>query len=304
MNGFPTPPLTTNPLPFGAGALAQQQNSLIGKAQSIPASTGIQAAIHRLNTMESVKSLLPKVVKHLTLDETAEYAMQALDTIGNFYHAQFAMLVQPETDGQFDMPDGCEDIDYIVKADYLGLRIGITATSFDEMLLMASQPSARFANAPGTATSAPVEQTALELGQRWIGMPGVWQSLQARWGSPLPVSIVTGERNLRLRAEAGTGLIVIVYKARITDHRGWPMLTPLEARACANYCAFVEVHDKYMQKQFTKQQRDDTYEMYDAALGPARNQGLGDKEGLQSLLNNATSFHRHLYGSPVPLNNW
>jgi hypothetical protein len=269
------------------------QQPVAGQPVAVPSTDGITAALHRLAPMESIMPLLKplgRLVRHLTLDDAADLAMQALDIIGNLYYGQYLVELLPLADGTLDLPDNCEGIDYLVAPQHH--HVGRTATSLDEQL-WTSALSFR----PSTASADPHPDAP----RQWVSYPGAWQQLQQRWGQPLAASVEPGAGPLRLRVAPGTGPVLLSYQARFTDDRGWVLVTPKEALACAHYCRFVVASEKFMAKELTYDQYKVAKDEWEARISPARNEGLGDKQGLAKLLNQHTSFHRHLYGSRIPL---
>lgn len=280
-----------------------------GKAQLVPG-TSIKSAMLQLTTMDHIKTVLPRSVRNMTLDDVADESMRGLDHIGNKYYAQYVMVAEPSDDGCIDIPDNCHDIDYIVNMDSMG-GIGRTATSIDEQLWIAAQPMRSYSSlrdeelsmAPATASADPIpgEGGGFRRGQRWVGPLGAWASLQQKFGKPLSVALRTDEGGIRLQLAEWTGMVLISYKARVCDGRGWPMITYKEALSCAYWCAWVDAHDKFMARELNGDQYKAAKMIWEESLTPARNEGLADKGGLEAIANTLTSFHRHLYGSVVPL---
>ena len=245
-----------------------------------PGSMG--ALLLELAPMESIMPLLKPLglgLGSMTFDEISLLAMQALDAIGNRYAVRYLIQLTPDHAGRVDLPDNCHSVDAVV-AGTLHANRGSAATTLDERLWAASQCFRR-GSACVTYPTTPFQGDL--------------------WGRPIPTALSIGAGASTLLVEAGTGPILLSYRARYVDDAGWPLITPKQALACAYYCRYVVASERYFARQLGGDAYDRAKSAWEESIGPAKNEGLGDKQGVARLLDAKTSYHRHSYGSSIKL---
>lgn len=260
---------TPSPSPQGEGAPV-----------ALPGTMG--ALLLELAPLESVMPLLGRMgfgLAQLSIDDASVQVLEALDWIGSRYSVRYVVELWPDETGRVDLPDNCQAIDAVVQGS-LRRHVGRAASTLDERLWCASQVFRR----NRTMLSDPHTPFQGDV-----------------WGQPVAAQIVPEPGATHLKVAAGTGPVLVSYRARYVDDRGWPLVTPKQALASAHYMRFIAASDRYYAQELPENIYESVKKEWEQSAGLARNEGLGDKQGLQRLLDAKTSYHRHTYGSRIKL---
>jgi hypothetical protein len=248
----------------------------------VPQPGTMGALLLELAPMESVMPLLGRMgfgLAFLSIDDASVQVLEALDWIGSRYSVRYVVELSPDETGRLDLPDNCQAIDAVLGGSLSRFQ-GRAATTLNERLWCASQVFRRgksMLSDPHTPFQGDV------------------------WGHPVASQLVIEPGAAHLQVPAGTGSVLISYRARYVDDRGWPLITPKQALASAHYMRFIAASDRYYAQELPENIYESVKKEWEQSCGLARNEGLGDKQGLQRLLDAKTSYHRHSYGSRIKL---
>jgi hypothetical protein len=245
-----------------------------------PAPTGIDAVLARLFPMQTMMPLLEDMsdfVENMPFDRVSGMAMRGLDAIGNKYVARYVLEVKTDEQGIFDVPDYCDTLEAVVPfTGQSPVYSGSGGSLRSERVWAASQ-----------VKGAP---------NKWVG----FLDAQAWWGTPLPVARVSGAQ-LRLQVSHADASVLLIYKARLSDEQGLPLVTHKEAYACACHVNHVVIRKLFYAGQVGGDVDAAAMQQWHDAMNSAKNEGLGDKVGMKRILDAATSYHRHDYGADIDL---
>lgn len=267
-------------LPLDPYGVNPQPGPADGPARPLPGTMG--ALLLELAPLESVMPILARMpfgLAQFSIDDASAQILEALDWIGSRYSVRYVVELHPDAEGRVDLPDNCQAIDAIVAGTLHRFR-GRAASTLNERLWCASQVFRR----NGAVLSDP--HTAFHGDV---------------WGHPVASELVMEPGAAHLKVAAGTGSVLVSYRARYVDDRGWPLITPKQALASAHYLRFIAASDRYYAQELPENIYESVKKEWEQSAGLARNEGLGDKQGLQRLLDAKTSYHRHTYGSRIKL---
>lgn len=247
----------------------------------------LNVAMSQLFSMKMVMTRLKSAKfpgwEQLTFDEASEDILDAIDGTGNRYTAAYLQECVVDEQGCIDVPDGCDEVNYILGTPAGGSGyVGGNTSSVDEQVWMASQ-----------------FQGGGAYYRRWMGF---LDTPPPAWGHPLSGSLVGHGGPLRIQLSAAPGAhVLLYYRGRLLCPEGLPLISAKQALNAAHYLRFIHLTNLFNERKATREQKQDAKSEYEQSINDARNEGMGDKVGLARLLDEKTSYHRHTFGSVMNL---
>ena len=107
----------------------------------------------------------------------------------------------------------------------------------------------------------------------------------------------------RLGCEPGEGEIEpdapqylrVLYHGRVGDERGYPLITPEEALACAYFTNYADTYRRYRMREASAQDVQLATQLKDQHINQARVAPLASGNGLDKALDESKRYHRHFF---------
>lgn len=271
-----------------------------------------------LRPLETIMPLLDELLGlEVSFERVSNQAMICLDKIGNKYRARYAVVV--ETDGGFaELPPNCDKIESVLAVGTSFLSTGNTTT-----------------NGALTPSTAPIEPTVYVESNSWpelnlvpnttpdqMGMPvrlggsisaidakqyggvlvdytfrdgGVYVGYQQSTSELVRQAVSTIAATGSFDAPVFPQQLLVFYHGRVGDERGYPLITPEEALACAYYVNFVSVQKRYFMREATVQDFQLAQQLKDQHISQARLAPIGSSNALDKVLDESKRYHRHFF---------
>ena len=286
---------------------------------------GENNAFDNLRPLESIMPLLDTLLDvEMPFDRVAEVALICLDKIGNARRCRYAVEVAVE-DGFAELPANCEQVDAVLvatalstyqqeNASLLGLSDirGVVYNAGDAPWLQAplGTNTGVVTRVPDQASGAPRRlplSTAIdlsELGERYLNYTyrdgGLYVGRQASASE-----LVRQATNM----DCASGAILpeeylpqflrVFYRGQVSDERGYPLITPEEALACAYFILSVRTQKRFFAKEATGDQVQLARQLSDQHVSQARVAPLASANGLDRLLDEGKRLHRHFFNDDL-----
>jgi len=272
---------------------------------------GENNAFDHLRPLETILPLLRQMTSvSLPFDDVAEQAIICLDKIGNTRRARYAVET-PVEDGYAELPANCDQVDAVlVSASYSTISTGLS-----QIHGVVHQADTSFLQAPVGSFTGPVavapdqisglrhyrfgDTTAIDLrqyGSRYVDYTfrdgGLYVGRQASASELVRQAARMGCEVGEIEAD-GPQLLRVFYRGIVADERGYPLITPQEALACAYFILMVETQKKFFQKEATGDQVQLAKQISGQHIAQARVAGLASSNGLDKLLDEGKRHHRH-----------
>lgn len=282
---------------------------------------GENNAFDNLRPLESIMPLLDTLLDvEMPFDRVAEVALICLDKIGNARRCRYAVEVAVE-EGFAELPANCEQVEAVLVATGAGLtgsgNMSVMGTSSIGGTVY-NDGDAPWLQAPtgsttGAVTKVPdqVAGSALrlpltaaidlsQLGERYVNYTyrdgGLYVGRQASASELV-------RRATTMGCDIGTTspednlpqYLRVFYRGQVSDERGYPLITPEEALACAYFILSVRTQRRFFAKEATGDQVQLAKQLSDQHINQARVAPLASANGLNQLLEEGKRSHRHLF---------
>lgn len=291
---------------------------------------GENNAFDNLRPLETIMPLLDTMLDvEMPFDKVAEIALICLDKIGNTRRSRYAVEVDVE-DGFAELPANCDQVDAVVVAG------GYNANGSQNMSVMGNtwikgavynSTDAPWLQAPvgdhngavtitpdqlaGTATRLPSHAAIdlKQLGERYVDYTfrdgGLYVGRQ-RSASELVrratqmVCLLDGVNEPNQENTPDT--LRVFYRGQVSDERGYPLITPEEALACAYFILSVCTQKRFFAKEASGDQVQLAKQLSDQHISQARVAPLASSNGLDALLDESKRSHRHFFTDDLYVN--
>ena len=282
---------------------------------------GENNAFDNLRPLESIMPLLDTMLDvELPFDRVSEIAMICLGKIGNLRRSRYAVEI-PVEDGFAELPANCDQIDAVLVATS---RLPTGGDWFSRLVY--NPGDAPWLQAPtggftGAVTSAPDQlagtpvrlpaQTAIDLrqlGARYLDYTfrdgGLYVGRQASANERVgrATQDVFGADCAPDFVPETPQTLRVFYRGQVSDARGYPLITPEEALACAYFILSVRTQKRFFAKEATGDQVQLAKQLSDQHVNQARVAPLASANGLDAMLDQGKRLHRHFVTDDLYVN--
>lgn len=287
---------------------------------------GENNAFDNLRPLETIMPLLDTMLDvEMPFDKVAEIAIICLDKIGNTRRCRYAVEAAVE-DGFAELPANCDQVDAVMVATGAALagaqNMSVMGNTWIRGALY-NNTDAPWLQAPEGTTNGAVTVAPDQVAGRSIRLPqnaaidlkqlgahyvdytfrdgGLYVGRQhstielvqrATQSACAPDDVSTPNVNdpERLR---------VIYRGQVSDERGYPLITPEEALACAYFILSVRTQKRFFQKEATGDQVQLARQLSDQHINQARVAPLASANGLDAMLDEGKRLHRHFFSDDL-----
>ena len=269
---------------------------------------GENNAFDNLRPLESIMPLLDTLLDvELPFDRVSEIALICLGKIGNTRRCRYAVELAVE-DGFAELPANCDQIDAVLVAGGAGLPGAGFSDGFDGILVASLTPD-QIGGGPVRLPARAVIDLK-QMGARYLDYTyrdgGLYVGRQASVGERVaratrgvfgPDADCAAER-----WDEAPGSLRVFYRGQVSDARGYPLITPEEALACAYFILSVRTQKRFFAREATGDQVQLAKQLSDQHVNQARVAPLASANGLDALLDQGKRHHRHFVTDDLYVN--
>jgi len=266
-----------------------------------------------LRPLDTIMPLLDELLGlEVAFEKVANQAMICLGKIGNKYRARYTVWVQV-IEGFAQLPPNCSQIAAVLKADtsYNRPAPGTTASLGGAYPYLETDTMPEldlWANTTPDQLNRPIRWQANQAidphqnGQHYVDYTFRDGGLYVGWQDS-PDELLRNAASLGLNSsEVEPDMpeyLRVLYHGRVSDERGYPLITPEEALACAYFCNYVQVFKRYQMREATPQDVQFAEQLKDRHISQARVAPLASGNELDKVLDESKRYHRHFFGDDL-----
>lgn len=284
---------------------------------------GENNAFDNLRPLESIMPLLDTMLDvELPFDRVSEIALICLGKIGNLRRCRYAVEI-PVEDGFAELPANCDQIDAVLIAtsrlpaggDWFS-RLAYNPGDAPWLQAPTGSFTGAVTNTPDQLAGTPVRlpaQAAIDLrqlGARYLdytyrdgGLYVGRQASAAEWVARATRGTFGADADCATeRPDEAPKALRVFYRGQVSDARGYPLITPEEALACAYFILSVRTQKRFFAKEATGDQVQLAKQLSDQHVNQARVAPLASANGLDAMLDQGKRLHRHFITDDLYVN--